>query len=211
MFPVRRIFCVGRNYADHVKEMFGDPKTTPPVFFTKPADAVVASGATIPYPTITKDFHYEGELVVALKAGGLNIKPDANIDALIFGYAAGCDLTRRDIQAASKKAGTPWDAAKGFDNSAAIGALAPSTKGLIDGARLSLSVNGETKQEEALAEMIWSIPEIIVELSKQFELKAGDLIYTGTPKGVGPLKPGDTAEVKIGRLPALAFSVGPAL
>lgn len=208
MFPVRRIFCVGRNYADHVKEMFGDPKTTPPVFFTKPADAVVASGATIPYPTVTKDFHYEGELVVALKAGGLNIGANANIDALIFGYAAGCDLTRRDIQAAAKKAGSPWDAAKGFDNSAAIGAIAPATKGMIDGARLTLLVNEETKQDEALAEMIWSAPEIIVALSKEFDLKAGDLIYTGTPKGVGPLTPGDKVEVRIGKLPPLTFGIG---
>lgn len=206
LFPVRRIFCVGRNYADHVKEMFGDPKTTPPVFFTKPADAVVANGAAIPYPTVTKDFHYEGELVVALKAGGLNVARE-KAEALIFGYAAGCDLTRRDIQAAAKKAGSPWDAAKGFDNSAAIGAIAPAAKGLLDGARLSLSVNGETKQDEALSEMIWSVPEIIATLSKEFELKAGDLIFTGTPKGVGPLMPGDKVEVRIGKLPALTFSI----
>jgi fumarylpyruvate hydrolase len=208
LFPVRRIFCVGRNYADHVKEMFGDPKTTPPVFFTKPADAVVASGATIPYPTITKDFHYEGELVVALKAGGSNISPHDTVEAMIFGYAAGCDLTRRDIQAASKKAGTPWDAAKGFDNSAAIGEITPATKGLLDGARLTLSVNGAKRQDEALASMIWSIPEIIATLSKEFELKAGDLIFTGTPAGVGPLKPGDEVEVRVGKLAPLMFSIG---
>lgn len=204
---MRRIFCVGRNYADHVKEMFGDPNTTPPVFFTKPADAVVASGAAIPYPTITKDFHYEGELVVALKGGGLNVARE-KAEALIFGYAAGCDLTRRDIQAAAKKAGSPWDAAKGFDNSAAVGAIAPAAKGLIDDARLALSVNGETKQDEALAEMIWSVPEIIAALSKEFELNAGDLIFTGTPKGVGPLLPGDKVEVKVGTLPKLTFSIG---
>jgi fumarylpyruvate hydrolase len=133
-----------------------------------------------------------------------------DIDALIFGYAAGCDLTRRDIQAAAKKAGTPWDAAKGFDNSAAIGTIRRAANGMLDGARLTLSVNGELRQDEAIAEMIWSIPEIVAALSKEFELKAGDLIYTGTPKGVGPLVPGDKVEVKVGALPPLAFSIGEA-
>ncbi len=210
-FPVRRIFCVGRNYSDHVREMGGDPKETPPVFFTKPADAVVASGSVIAYPTATKDFHYEGELVVALKAGGARIKSPTAAAGLIFGYAAGCDLTRRDHQAAAKKAGAPWDSAKGFDNSAPIGEigriehLPPHSLGE---ARLVLSVNAQRRQDAALEEMIWSVPEIIMALSEQFELKAGDLIFTGTPAGVGPLKAGDRIDVGIGLLPALEFSIG---
>lgn len=211
LFPVRRIFCVGRNYSDHVREMGGDPKETPPVFFTKPADAVVAGGSVVPYPSATKDFHFEGELVVALKAGGARLKSLDAAGALIFGHAAGCDLTRRDHQAAAKKAGAPWDSAKGFDHSAPIGdigRLEDFPPESFDDARLTLSVNGEKRQDEALSSMIWSVSEIIMALSEQFELKAGDLIFTGTPAGVGPLKPGDKVEVRIGRLPALEFSIG---
>ncbi|HXI86620.1 MAG TPA: fumarylacetoacetate hydrolase family protein, partial [Parvularculaceae bacterium] len=199
-----------RNYAEHVREMGSDPKSTPPVFFTKPADAVVASGAEIPYPQATEDLHFEGELVIALKSGGRNISA-SGAEALIFGYAAGCDLTRRDLQAAAKNAGSPWDAAKGFDHSAPVGAILPAAKaGAIAGARLVLSVNGVKRQDAPLADMIWSVPEIIAALSKLFELKAGDLIFTGTPSGVGPLQAGDKVEVKIGALPPLAFGIGPA-
>ncbi|MEX0644207.1 MAG: fumarylacetoacetate hydrolase family protein [Parvularculaceae bacterium] len=211
LFPVRRIFCVGRNYSEHVREMGGDPKEAPPVFFTKPADAVVASGAVIPYPTVTKDFHFEGELVVALKAGGSRIKSRDAAGALIFGHAAGCDLTRRDIQATAKKAGAPWDAAKGFDNSAPIGDIGrveDFPPGSFGDAHLTLTVNGEKRQDAALREMIWSVPEIIMALSEQFELKPGDLIFTGTPAGVGPLKAGDKVEVRVGLLPALQFAIG---
>ena len=211
LFPVRRIFCVGRNYSDHVREMGGDPKETPPVFFTKPADAVVAAGSVVPYPSATKDFHFEGELVVALKAGGVRLKSPDAAGALIFGHAAGCDLTRRDHQAAAKKAGAPWDSAKGFDHSAPIGdigRLEDFPPESFDDARLTLSVNGEERQDEALSSMIWSVPEIIMALSEQFELKAGDLIFTGTPAGVGALTIGDKVEVRIGRLPALKFSIG---
>jgi fumarylpyruvate hydrolase len=211
LFPVRRIFCVGRNYSDHVREMGGDPKETPPVFFTKPADAVVAGGSVVPYPTATKDFHFEGELVVALKAGGARLKSLDAAGALIFGHAAGCDLTRRDHQAAAKKAGAPWDSAKGFDHSAPIGdigRLEDFPPESFDDARLTLSVNGEERQDEALSSMIWSVPEIIMALSERFELKAGDLIFTGTPAGVGPLERGDRVEVQVGRLPALTFSIG---
>jgi fumarylpyruvate hydrolase len=209
LFPVRRIFCVGRNYADHIREMGGDAKLDPPVFFTKPADAIVESGAAIPYPPATDNLHFEGELVVALKSGGMNIPAQRACDH-IFGYAAGCDLTRRDHQAAAKKAGGPWDTAKAFDHSAPIGEIGrfqdfPSSS--IDNARLTTFVNGEKRQDALVSTMIWSVPEIIMALSQQFELKAGDLIFTGTPKGVGPLSLGDEVEVKVGALPPLVFQI----
>lgn len=212
-FPVRRIFCIGRNFADHVREMGGDPKAQPPVFFTKPADAVVPSGAVLPYPQGTKDLHYEAELVVALKAGGRDLADRAAAMTLVFGYACGCDLTRRDLQAAAKKAGAPWDAAKAFDRSAPIGAIARAESlapGALDAARVRLEVNRTARQDAALADMIWSVPEILMALSRLFELRAGDLVFTGTPEGVGPLAVGDRVEIVIGPLPGLAFSIGPA-
>lgn len=208
-FPVRRIFCIGRNFADHVKEMGGDPKKDPPVFFTKPADAIVETGSVIPYPQATENLHYEGELVIALGRGGRNLKERHAAGALIFGQAAGCDLTRRDLQAAAKKAGAPWDSSKGFDNSAAVGMIArieDFPPDLFDNARLSLTVNGVVKQDSAL-KFIWSVPEIIIALSRLFELKAGDLIFTGTPEGVGPLQRGDRVEVSVGPLPTLEFLI----
>ncbi|MEZ5894685.1 MAG: fumarylacetoacetate hydrolase family protein [Parvularculaceae bacterium] len=204
-FPVRRIFCIGRNYADHVREMGGDPKAHPPVFFTKPADALVHDGATIPYAQATENLHYEGELVVALKAGGKNLTPKA-ADGVIFGYAAGCDLTRRDHQAKAKDAGAPWDTAKGFDHSAPVGPILRKEKADLAGARLILAVNGEKRQDAALMSMIWTVEEIIAALSGMFELKAGDLIFTGTPEGVGALKPGDKVSVAIGPL-SLSFGI----
>jgi len=209
LFPVRRIFCVGKNYADHVREMGGDPKDAPPVFFTKPADAVVTDGR-VPFPQATDELHYEGELVVALKAGGRDIASREAAGALIFGQAAGCDLTRRDHQARAKSAGAPWDTAKAFDHSAPvapIGRIEAFAPDLFDSARLVTRINGETRQDGALADMIWTVPEIIIALSRQFELKAGDLIFTGTPEGVGPLKPGDETQVEIGPLPALRFTM----
>lgn len=209
LFPVRRIFCIGRNYADHVREMGGDPKAEPPIFFTKPADAVVANGSAIPYPPGTQNLHFEGELVVALKEGGRRLMSEKAAAALIFGYAAGCDLTRRDLQAAAKKAGAPWDAAKGFDRSAPVGRIA-RVETLPAGARLQTLVNGETRQDASLSEMIWSVPETIVALSALFDLKAGDLIFTGTPAGVGSLETGDAVEVRIAGLPGLDFSVSAA-
>lgn len=208
-FAVRRIFCIGRNYADHVREMGGDPKADPPVFFTKPADAVVASGSTIPYPPGTSDLHFEGELVVALKGGGSAIASAQEATERIFGFAAGCDLTRRDLQAAAKKAGGPWDAAKAFDRSAPVGPILRSEAVTLDSARLTLAVNGAQRQNAPLADMIWSAPEIVMALSRLFELKAGDLIFTGTPEGVGPLVAGDKVRVAIGPLPPLDFSIGP--
>ncbi|MEM9616656.1 MAG: fumarylacetoacetate hydrolase family protein [Pseudomonadota bacterium] len=206
-FPVRRIFCVGKNYADHVKEMGGDARSDPPVFFTKPADCIVESGSSIPFPLATNDFHYEGELVVALKSGGVHIARE-DAQQHIFGYAAGCDLTRRDHQAAAKKKGTPWDTAKGFDDSAPIGEIIPAQDaGSLSEESLVTRVNGDVRQDAPLSSMIWSIDEIIAALSTQFELKAGDLIYTGTPKGVGPLSPDDKVSIEIGSLPPLTFTI----
>ncbi|TVV70175.1 fumarylacetoacetate hydrolase family protein [Sphingomonas solaris] len=187
-FPVRRIFCVGQNYADHALEMGGDPARAAPFFFAKPADAVVADDATVPFPPRTHDLHHEVELVVALAEGGANIAPEAAA-ALIWGYAVGIDLTRRDLQAEAKTAGRPWDMAKGFDNSAPIGPLvagAPPATGAI-----GLTVNGETRQRGDLSQMIWDVNEIIATLSTFVTLRGGDLIFTGTPAGVGPIRPGD--------------------
>lgn len=209
-FPVRRIFCIGRNYADHVREMGGDPKSDPPVFFTKPADAVAPSGSAIVYPAATSNFHYEAELVIALKAGGKHLSTREEAGALIFGQAAGCDLTRRDIQAAAKKTGGPWDAAKAFDQSAPVGLVArieDFPPHLFDDARIQLRLNGAVKQDATLASMIWTVPEIIIALSALFELKPGDLIFTGTPDGVGPIARGDRVEVTVGPLPPLDFTI----
>ena len=187
-FPVRRIFCVGQNYADHAREMGGDPTRQAPFFFTKPADAAVPGG-TLPYPVKTADFHHEVELVVALGAGGSDIAPE-QAEALIFGHAVGLDLTRRDLQAEAKKAGRPWDMAKGFDRSAPI---APLRKGAPPAdAAITLTIDGELRQQGRLADMIWSVAEIIAILSTYVELAPGDLIFTGTPAGVGPIKPGET-------------------
>jgi fumarylpyruvate hydrolase len=188
-FPVRRIYCVGLNYADHAREMGKDPQRHPPFFFGKPADAVVGSGAHLPYPPQTADLHHEVELVVALRQGGSNI-PAADAASLIFGYAVGIDLTRRDLQAEAKKAGRPWDMGKGFDHSAPIGALAtgvPPAAGAI-----SLTVDGKVRQRGDLQDMIWSVAEIIAALSTYIEVAAGDLIFTGTPSGVGPIQRGET-------------------
>lgn len=207
LFPVRRIFCIGRNYADHVREMGGDPKAQPPVFFTKPADAVAADGSVIPYAQATHNLHFEGELVVALKSGGKNLDAAGAQDA-IFGYAAGCDLTRRDHQARAKDAGAPWDTAKAFDASAPVGEIIPAADaGDLAKGHLKTVVCGETRQDAPLAQMIWSVEDIIVALSEQFELKAGDLIFTGTPEGVGPLERGDAVTVEAGPC-RLAFRIG---
>jgi len=207
-FPVHRIYCVGRNYADHVREMGADPKVEAPVFFTKPADAAVASGATVPYPPRTENLHHEVELVVAIGRAGRNISA-AQAREHVFGYAVGNDLTRRDLQAASKKKGMPWDTGKGFDGSAPIGAIRPASTGHLERGRIWLSVNGQLRQESNIAEMIWSVPEIIAELSTFFELQAGDLIYTGTPAGVAAVRSGDRIECGIDGLDTLSNSIGP--
>jgi fumarylpyruvate hydrolase len=210
LFPVRRVFCIGRNYAEHVREMGGDPKADPPVFFSKPADAVVVSGRPVPYPPGTENLHFEGELVVALGKGGTRLASQEAAKALIYGQACGCDLTRRDLQAAAKKTGSPWDAAKGFDHSAPMGAIVPVEQLPPDGfedARLILTVNGEEKQNARLDSMIWTVPEIIMALSKLFTLQPGDLVFTGTPEGVGPVNRGDAVAVAIDPLPALNFVI----
>lgn len=205
--PVRRIFCIGRNYADHIREMGNDPRSEPPLFFTKPADAVVESGAVIAYPAHTSNLHHEAELVIALGRGGSNIA-EANALSHVWGYAVGVDLTRRDRQAEAKKAGSPWDTAKGFDHSAPVGALTPAAaSGDVANARIWLKVNGETRQDANTSDMIWSIPAIIAALSTWWELKPGDLIFTGSPSGVGPLNRGDEVECGADGLAALRFSI----
>jgi len=190
-FPVRRVFCVGRNYAAHAREMGSDPNREPPFFFTKPADAVIPASGAVPYPPSTNDLHHEIELVVALKAGGKDIDAAQALE-LVWGYGVGLDLTRRDLQAVAKDAGRPWDMAKGFDASAPCSALHPvSDVGHPAQARIWLEVNGSLRQEGNLDEMIWPIADVIASLSRLVTLAPGDLIYSGTPSGVGALQPGD--------------------
>jgi fumarylpyruvate hydrolase len=191
-FPVHRVYCIGRNYADHAKEMGGQTVSRAnPVFFMKPADAIVPEGGDVPYPSVTHELHHEVEMVVALAKGGRDIDT-AHAPGCIFGYGVGLDLTRRDLQAAMKAKGLPWDIAKGFDASAPVSSLrAISEIGHPAHARLSLAVNDEIRQDTDIADMVFPVAEIIAELSKLFELKPGDLIFTGTPAGVGPLARGD--------------------
>lgn len=204
-FPVRRIYCVGRNYADHAREMGADPTREAPFFFSKPRDALTGAGA-IPYPQATIDLHHEVELVLALGAGGADLTPEA-AQACIWGAAVGIDLTRRDLQAEAKSKGRPWDTAKGFDASAPMGLI---RKGPAPQAGpITLSVNGQTRQSGDLSDMIWSCAEILSHLSALFELAPGDLVFTGTPAGVGPLHPGDRAEARAGDLPGLQIMITP--
>ncbi len=197
LLPVRRIFCVGRNYAEHAREMGHDPHAEPPFFFAKPADALVTGGADTPYPPATADLHHEIELVAALGGGGSDIAPEQALD-LVWGYAAGIDLTRRDLQAAAKKAAKPWDMAKGFDHSAIVGEFRPASEGghPVRG-RIELRVNGELRQQGDVSEMIWSLPQIIAALSRVVRLAPGDLIFTGTPAGVSAIVRGDLVEGEI--------------
>jgi fumarylpyruvate hydrolase len=191
LFPVRRIYCVGRNYAEHAREMGYDPDREPPFFFGKPADSLQPDTAPVPFPSATTDFHHEVELVVALRRGGRDV-PAADAQALIFGYGIGIDWTRRDLQAEAKAQGKPWDAAKGFDHSATLGPLRPvSAVGHPTQGRIWLSVNGTIRQDADLSSLIWAVPDVIAVLSGLFELRAGDLIYTGTPAGVGRVHRGD--------------------
>ncbi|MDB5561314.1 MAG: Fumarylacetoacetate hydrolase [Hyphomicrobiales bacterium] len=194
LFPVRRIFCVGQNYADLAREMGNDPDREPPLVFSKPADALVINGADTPYPSQTANLHFEIELVVAIGIGGSNI---AAADALshVWGYGVGIDMTRRDLQAAAKKAGRPWDMGKGFDKSAPISELVPvSRSGHPATGIIELAVNGATKQRSDLNKMIWGVPETIAFLSSLVALQPGDLIFTGTPEGVGAVVTGDLLE-----------------
>jgi fumarylpyruvate hydrolase len=205
-FPVRRIWCVGRNYADHAREMGSDPDKEPPFFFAKPADAIVEDGTAIPYPPRTSNLHHEIELVVAIGRGGRDIAADEALGH-VFGYGVGVDLTRRDLQNAAKKTGRPWEMGKAFDRSAPCSALRPAADVTPDRGAISIRVNGETRQASDLSQMIWSVAEVIAELSGYVELAPGDLIYTGTPEGVGPLRPGDTVEGEVEGVGRLRFSI----
>jgi len=206
-FPIGRIYCVGRNYAAHAREMGGD-LSEPPCFFAKDSDAYAPSGATITYPPATSDYHYEAELVVAIGAAGFNVAPEA-AKGLIFGYAVGLDMTRRDLQNAAKKAGMPWDTAKNFPHSAPLGVITPAAKaGDIENAGISLDVNGVVRQQATIADMIWNVPNIIAYLSRLYALAPGDLIFTGTPEGIGPVKPGDALVARVAGLSDLSVTIG---
>lgn len=212
-FPVRRVYCVGRNYADHVREMGFDPSREPPFFFCKPNDTacVVACDAAvvqpIPYPSATQDYHFEGELVVAIGKRGSHI-PEAAALAHVWGYAVGLDMTRRDLQVAARKAGRPWESGKSFDFSAPIGSLVPATAVReIEEAWLELRVDGSTRQRAQIRQLIWSVPEIITRLSAEFELHPGDIVFTGTPSGVGAVHRGNTIELSITGLPSLQVEI----
>jgi fumarylpyruvate hydrolase len=207
MFPVRRIWCVGRNYIEHIREM-GQDERAPPFFFAKPADAIVPDGGIVPYPPLTKDLHHEVELVVALKSGGRNI-PVAKANDCIYGYAVGIDLTRRDLQIASRDLKRPWEIGKAFDGSAPCGALRPAgeighpTKG-----KITIKANGKVRQDGDLNQMIWNIPECISKLSEMVQLAAGDIIMTGTPSGVGATVAGDKLECEVEGVGKLTITIG---
>ena len=208
-FPVRRIFCIGRNYAAHAREMGGDPTREAPFFFTKWAEAVVPSGATIAYPPETADYQFEAELVVAIETSGRDIAA-ADAPGHIYGYAAGLDMTRRDLQATAKAHGRPWDAAKNFAQSAPLGPIHPVAEiGHPAAGRIALTVNGAVRQEGDLADLIWSVPDVIAYVSRFYRLEPGDLIYTGTPAGVGPTVAGDVLVVSIAGLSDCTVTIGP--
>lgn len=210
-FPVRRIYCVGRNFADHAAEMGASVDRGNPVFFHKPADALVAGGGDVPYPSGTSDLHHEVELVVALgadaPAGELAV---AAASSLVFGYGVGLDLTRRDLQAAAKAKGLPWDTGKGFDHSAPVSALLPAGElGALDALPITLEINGQRRQASTLDQLIWDVPEILHELSKLYALRAGDLVFMGTPAGVAALHPGDRFDARIGDALRLQGHIAP--
>jgi fumarylpyruvate hydrolase len=206
-FPVRRVYCVGRNYLDHIREMKEADERDPPFFFQKPRDAIVLDGARIPYPPFTSNFQFEVELVVALGKGGRDIAvEDAN--SLIWGYAVGIDLTRRDRQFDARDMRLPWEVGKSFDASAPCGPIAwVADPAHFKDCTITLAVNGEERQRGNIGQMIWNIPEVIAQLSKQVTLAAGDLIYTGTPAGVGPVVPGDLISAHIDGLPSLTVTI----
>jgi fumarylpyruvate hydrolase len=206
LFPVNRIFCVGRNYVEHAKEMGGEVDREAPFYFMKFASAIVMSGATIPYPPGTKNCHYEMEFVVAIGAPAFRIAANDAM-SIVYGYAAGLDMTRRDLQAQAKEKGRPWDLAKSYEQSAIISPITPAaTFGAIDDQRICMQQNGVMKQDALLSDMVWSVPDIISHLSRYYHLAAGDLIYTGTPAGVGAVQPGDTLLGEIAGLSAVKVS-----
>jgi fumarylpyruvate hydrolase len=201
LFPVRRIYCVGRNFAEHAKEMGATVDRGNPVFFMKPADAIVPGGGRVPYPSGTRDLHHEVELVVALGRDANGEVATADAMGLVFGYGVGLDLTRRDLQAAAKAKGLPWDTSKGFDHSAPASELVPvAAAGDVFSRRLWLEVNGELRQQSGLGDMVFSVAEVIHELSKLYALKAGDLVFMGTPSGVAALLPGDRFRAGVDQL-----------
>lgn len=207
-FPVRRVFCVGRNYAAHAREMGRDPDREPPFFFTKWAETVVPSGTTIAYPTETANFQYEAELVVAIGKGGRSIAPENALDH-VYGYATGLDMTRRDLQFQAKELGRPWDTAKNVEQSSPLGLIHPvSQVGHPEKGRITLMLNGQLKQDGDLSDLIWPIADVIAFLSKLYRLEAGDLIYTGTPAGVGAVVPGDEVEVTVEGLEPTRIRIG---
>jgi fumarylpyruvate hydrolase len=207
-FPVRRVFCVGRNYAAHAREMGSDPDREPPCFFTKWAETVVPGGSIIPYPAATADYHHEGELVVAIGKGGQDIPAASALDH-VYGYAAGLDMTRRDLQGQMKDKGQSWDIGKNFAAAAPLGIIHPVVEvGHLSAGAIRLTVNGAVKQQGDLSDLIWPIADVIAHLSRAWRLEAGDLIYTGTPAGVGPVLPGDEIVVSITGLSDLAIRIG---
>ena len=211
VFPVGQIYCVGRNYADHAIEMGHDPNREAPFFFMKPAYAVLADGEQMQYPSLSSDVHHEVELVVALAKGGERVSV-ADAMALVFGYAVGIDMTRRDLQAQAKEKSRPWEAGKTFKHAAPCSAISPlASTGEMNDGLIQLSINGDDRQRGDINQMIWKVPEVISRLSELFVLQAGDLIYTGTPAGVGPVKPGDNIEAHIDNVGSLNIKVGEAV
>lgn len=205
-FPVRRVYCVGRNYLAHIREMGEGDERDPPFFFQKPADAIVTDGR-VPYPTFTDDFQFEFELVVAIGSEAADVPPDTALDH-VFGYAAGLDMTRRDRQRECNKRGLPWELGKSFDHSAPCGPIHPVAKvGHLRSGTLSLAVNGDERQNSVLEKMIWNVHEIVSELSRQYRLLPGDLIFTGTPEGVGPVQRGDRLTGRIEGLDPLQVEI----
>jgi fumarylpyruvate hydrolase len=206
-FPVRRIYCIGRNYLAHIREMGEADERDPPIFFQKPGDSVVEEGQPLPYPSCTADYQYEAELVVAIGRAGQDIAPAQALEH-VYGYAVGLDMTRRDLQRAAAKAGHPWENGKSFDHSAPCGEVVPvALCGHPARGALTLAVNGQPRQQTDLSQLIWSVPEIIANLSRLYRLMPGDLVYTGTPDGVGAVRPGDTIEAQVAGVGTLRATV----
>ncbi|RRD56184.1 FAA hydrolase family protein [Comamonadaceae bacterium OH2545_COT-014] len=209
-YAVARIFCVGRNYAAHAREMGADPEREPPFYFHKTPAALVESGATAPYPPGTQNLHYEMELVIAIGQPAFRVTPEQAL-ACVWGYACGLDMTRRDLQNTAKQAGRPWSFGKDFENAAVISALRPASQiGHPAAGRIHLAVNGQVRQDSDLKEMIWRVPEVVANLSHYYHLRPGDLIYTGTPEGVGAVQPGDRLSGGIDGVGEIALTIGPA-